>query len=1201
MKKILAAFAAAILLLCGCAREYDDTDLQNRVTTLETKYGNLETQVRALMSATSPDVFVQKVEELIEDDKVVGVTVTYTNGSVVTFKISGAGNSSSSNLSVVKNAEGVLCWALDGEIIQVDGKDLTVYSYPDFSIENGHLYITVDGAKTDLGAVGGGTVGDAIFKDITVGEDSVILTLQDDSTIELPLAKAFRLLIDKKVFQVTATDPIEIPYSVQNATDQTEVDVFTDANFTSEVTPDKIIITPKVVTGGTALAYADSKVGLTSIVKLVFTTDEVVDEPDTFETTDGKADPDSGVDYIVEAVNGQTEVHAVSNVNFEVKPQVDWIKVISTKSQNYTITLAVDDNPSTTIRTGEVWIVKEGTDQILQTIVIAQKAKEVQKNYYTPAGWEKVLDISDYSINSTFIFDTPVSLNPSNVTLQWKFYSNKWNNHKFGDKDAEGHTLYCNRLGEFATADESSSVLFRFSNDGDADGQLCLNAGVLGVNQVQVSKDQKPYEWPTGEWVVLTVVSDGTSLSIYHDDTLVQSISTTPKTSWDFARFDISMTWDDGSSWPLSQAFNGYLAYARVWDRALGAGDIAATMCEVSDANDEGLLLNWEFKGEEDIYVGNSVNPTDNYGLDFTSCWDGNGNQKDNGDAARAAWTSIAGTALEGLCYTVGGGTTPDDPDEPEQPAENIKATYWGNADAAAWYKEFNRAIDLPEGYSMTIHFYYDEARQQRLGNFGSKDESPCNMLRFGEGGNNNQLEWMVDTGSDRQKIRSSVEAVPQQWNAVTLTAGADGYKMYINGTPAGSADVPYKSGVTFQAIEFANSWGDAYRSSFNGAIAYISLWSKQLSEAEVASNVFCEPSGAGLEAFWPMTEGEGTVFYDKTGNYDDIDLRYMTRCNDEVSYVDIDVSGSVEWREYPPIAGTVEPQEPQEPEDPEEPEEPAEKEYYTPAGWEKVLDISDYNINSTFIFDTPVSLNPSNVTLQWKFYSNKWNNHKFGDKDAEGHTLYCNRLGEFATADESSSVLFRFSNDGDADGQLCLNAGVLGVNQVQVSKDQKPYEWPTGEWVVLTVVSDGTSLSIYHDDTLVQSISTTPKTSWDFARFDISMTWDDGSSWPLSQAFNGYLAYARVWDRALGAGDIAATLCEVAGSDKEGLLLNWQFKGGEDIYVENSVNPTDNYGLDFTSCWDGNGNQKDNGDAARAAWTPFEGSTLPGLCYTVK
>ena len=197
-------------------------------------------------------------------------------------------------------------------------------------------------------------------------------------------------------------------------------------------------------------------------------------------------------------------------------------------------------------------------------------------------------------------------------------------------------------------------------------------------------------------------------------------------------------------------------------------------------------------------------------------------------------------------------------------------------------------------------------------------------------------------------------------------------------------------------------------------------------------------------------------------------------------------------------------------------------------------------------------------------------------------------------------SVLFRFSNDGDVDGQLCLNAGVLGVGQAQVGKDGKAYAWPAQEWVVMTIVSDGSKVHVYENDTLLASYDASPAASWDLQRVDLSMTWDDGSNWPLTQAFNGYTAYIRVWSKALAASDIAATLCEVPAANKEGLEAYWIFDGSTDKWVENSADKNADYVLDFTSCWDGNGNAKDNGDVAAASWVTLNGSELPGICYTV-
>jgi len=885
MKKLFTAFALGLLLV-GCARQYDDTELRNRVTTLETKVGNLEANVKALQDATADGMFVQSVEELTENGKVVGVTVTYTTGKVVTFQISGAG--AETNLSAIRNASGVLCWALNGKIIQVDGKDLPVGQTPSFSVKDGHLLMTVDGKTTDLGAMGGG-LGDAIFKDIKVTADAVVLTLDDNSTLEIPFAKAFKLVIAKTQYAVTSTDPIEIPYTVENKTANTVVDVFTDANYEATVDASKITVTPLVVAKGSALAYADSQVGLTSIVKLTFGAEA---ELDKFEITD------TDINYVAEAKDATVEAHAVSNIAFDVKPQVDWIHFVETRAQNYTIVLKVDDNPTEEIRTGEVKIVRTGTDETLQTITIAQKAGEAQPAEPDQELFGKVLEITP-ELSENWLLEKPIENLAGASTFEIRFYARSWHTNGMP-----------NRLFAFEDSDEHPAVMLRFSNGNQArPGQLHLSCDDFfggAANAPQVTKDGQPYIFETEKWHTLSIVNDGSSLSVYDNGVFINRYEgSVPE--FTLRRLEFGMSWDenwDDTGYSTRQLFDGYIDYFRVWNVTRSESEIKTGLCDVA-SNAEGLVGYWRFNDEPDNSYMLDRTGNNDIDWDAMSQMDGAAVRKVRtlGDAFKAARKDFDGN----ICAGTGGGTTPGggdqpDPDPDPEPTGNVKAIYWGNAQAAAWYKEFNRAIALPEGYSMTIHFYYDEAKQQRLGNFGDKGEAPCNMLRFGEAGNNNQLEWMVDTGGDRVKIRATVDAVPGQWNAVTLTAGADGYRMYINGQAAGSDASAYRSGTSFQAFEFANSWGTAYRSAFDGALCYMSLWSKQLSAEEVAANVFTTPSGSGLEAFWPMNEGEGFVFADKTGKYDDIDLHYMTRCDDEVNYVDVDVTPYVEWREYPAL-----------------------------------------------------------------------------------------------------------------------------------------------------------------------------------------------------------------------------------------------------------------------------------------------------------
>ena len=394
MKKFFGILAAA-LLIAGCAKtvSYDDTFVMEKLANLEARVTALESSIQSIQSTLGSGKFVQKVQELTDEaGRTVGITVTYTTGEVVNFTISKVTDPDSAPvLSVMLNGAGELCWAIDGKILQKDGKDVLVYITPSFEIgEDGHLYVIVDGEKIDLGNVKGdkgeqgepgkdgkdgkdgqGTVQDGIIKGIEVGEDSVVFTLEN-GTIELPLAKAFELVIEKTEYIVKSTDPIEIPYTVKNATENTVVDVFYGSEIKAEVKDGKIVATPASAKAeGLVLAYADSKCGLTSIVKLAF-------EGEKFEITDAAASAD--VDYMVNADAQTLSVNAVSNMAFDVKPQADWISFVQTKAQSYVIELAIAANDALEPRVGTVNIVRAGTDELIQTITIAQEAKDLYTN-----------------------------------------------------------------------------------------------------------------------------------------------------------------------------------------------------------------------------------------------------------------------------------------------------------------------------------------------------------------------------------------------------------------------------------------------------------------------------------------------------------------------------------------------------------------------------------------------------------------------------------------------------------------------------------------------------------------------------------------------------------------------------------------------------------------------------------------------------
>ena len=391
MKKYLIALAF-VALLAGCTgQNYDDSVILDKIAALDKRVQTLEGNMIAMQS-TLDGKTVQKVEEFKNDDGiVVGVNITYTDGSTYHFAITTSTTADGPALCIVKNGAGELCWALDyggttGKVIlkDGDGNDVRIYMSPVFEIgEDGHLYMTLEGTKTDLGkAVASGGVQDGIVKGIEVTDDAVIITYDtegdEDGVVTIPLVNAFKLVIEQTAFKVTSTDPIDIPYTITNKTEQTVVDAYyNEDKFGVAISATKLTVTPKAAdAAGMILVYADSKTGLTSIVKL--TLGPTVAEAEVMEkgdepTADATA---AGVDYLVAAAGGVVNAHVVTNIEFEVAPQAEtWIHVgAPTKAPvTYTIPITVDANTTADPRTANVVLYRKGTTEPVQTIKIGQE------------------------------------------------------------------------------------------------------------------------------------------------------------------------------------------------------------------------------------------------------------------------------------------------------------------------------------------------------------------------------------------------------------------------------------------------------------------------------------------------------------------------------------------------------------------------------------------------------------------------------------------------------------------------------------------------------------------------------------------------------------------------------------------------------------------------------------------------------------
>ena len=396
LKMVLACSVG--LILAGCAKEYDDTALQNDVKTLKSQVEQIQNDIRSLngqiagltetIEQWKKGGYVESIQELADKS---GYTITFTGGKTVTLYHGAKGDKGDQGdpgtpgtnghdgqngqngqdgktPSLKMDTDGVFYWTINGEFIIVDGKKVPATVTPVFSINsNGDLIMTIGGKETNLGHVQGdsGATGDSLFEKIEPGDEAVVFTLKGGDTFSIPIAKAFKLVIENPEMEVTAGQKVEIPYTVQNSNASTIVDCFAGGNYFAKVADGKVIVTvPDPVTEGQVLVWAQNDQGLFSMVKLIFNikAEVVIITPETdYQTLPGDA--------------GTFDINLTSNVDVEVKlpAEVTWLKVALTRSA-YVLTLTYEENTTGAPREAEIDIVRKDNGAVVQKIKVIQLA-----------------------------------------------------------------------------------------------------------------------------------------------------------------------------------------------------------------------------------------------------------------------------------------------------------------------------------------------------------------------------------------------------------------------------------------------------------------------------------------------------------------------------------------------------------------------------------------------------------------------------------------------------------------------------------------------------------------------------------------------------------------------------------------------------------------------------------------------------------
>lgn len=241
MKKfLLMLLPMAALLVSGC--RFDDSDIwdelndhETRILAIENVINNDLASISAIVAALNQKVYVENVSTVDG-----GFTITFTNGKSYTVTNGEAGHTPL--ISVKQDEDGAYYWTVDGEWLLDSGNEKVRADAiaPKVKLENDKWYISTDNGVTWVEA--GPAATDPIFKSVSQENGYLILTLQNDETITLPMAelmKKLQLIFDESLIKsISAGATATAPYEVIVPEGETfDFDTFENNGYTVNIIP----------------------------------------------------------------------------------------------------------------------------------------------------------------------------------------------------------------------------------------------------------------------------------------------------------------------------------------------------------------------------------------------------------------------------------------------------------------------------------------------------------------------------------------------------------------------------------------------------------------------------------------------------------------------------------------------------------------------------------------------------------------------------------------------------------------------------------------------------------------------------------------------------------------------------------------------------------------------------------------------------
>ena len=396
--------------------------------------------------------------------------------------------------------------------------------------------------------------------------------------------------------------------------------------------------------------------------------------------------------------------------------------------------------------------------------------------------------------------------------------------------------------------------------------------GVGDANTVESTATVNDGKWHHGAWVY-----DGTSIKLYVDGILDQDQDIVdPENSIPVltAENDLLIgAYDDGTN-PLIQFFNGSIDNVRLWDDARTDTEIRDGMTRSYDYDTDNLIAQYTF---DDIEDGDTV--LDGAHTTTAGIRADNYDGALNGDASIVDSGAGGGLAISHLDKAIrfdGTGDSASDPDgDAIGPLGDDERTImlWARTDS-----------EEPQ----TFISYGNGAAQSNF-RFGLNGwDDPGGSLEGGKG-------VTVDIGTGAITFQPLTATDDGQWHHYAVVLPADGdsprdLRVYQDGVLLTTISALHDDddtaintvadGSNPGPLNLGHFGGQTY---FNGDMAEISLWSTDLSTAQIKQYMNDQLSGgeSGLSAYWRGSDNGSGAVKDYAGNND-------LTLNNDASVVDV-------------------------------------------------------------------------------------------------------------------------------------------------------------------------------------------------------------------------------------------------------------------------------------------------------------------------